>query len=111
MGKRILQGAVVLLVLAIVGVGTASAFCETTIRQAEAQAAKVEASARATTGGVSADLQARLDRARALVKEAWDLRNGGDHSAALAKAKAALALLAQPGSPHASRMPSRRYAY
>jgi len=93
MWKRILQGGIVILILGTVGLGQAFAFCETTIRQAEANVAKLETSARATTDGMGANLQAQLDKARALVREAWDLRNSGDHSAALAKAKAALALL------------------
>lgn len=87
-----------------------SAFCETTTRQAEAEAVKVEISSRAMTGALSGDLQVRLDKGEALVKEAWDLRNRGDQAAALAKTQRALALLPQQESPQASQIPSQWYS-
>ncbi len=111
MWKRIVQGGIVALVVGAVGLGQAFAFCETAIHQAEAEVTQVDASAKASTRGVDAALRARLEKARALVKEAWDLRNRGDHTAALAKAKAALALLPNPNSPRAAQAPTRPYAY
>lgn len=111
MWKRIVQGGIVALVVGAVGLGQAFAFCEPTIHQAEAEVAQVDASARASTGDADAALRAQLEKARALVKEAWDLRNRGDHTAALAKAKAALALLRNQGSPHAAQAPTRHFAY
>jgi hypothetical protein len=111
MWERIVPGGIAALVVGAVGLGQAFAFCETTIRQAEADVTQVEASARASTDGADPALQVRLDNTRALVKEAWDLRNRGDHTAALGKAKAALALLPSQGSPRAAQTPARGYAY
>lgn len=106
-----MQGGIAALVVGAVGLGQAFAFFEATIHQAEADVTQVEASARASAGGADAALQVRLDKARTLVKETWDLRNRGDHTAALRKAKAALALFPSQGSPNAAQAPARRYAY
>ncbi len=111
MWKRMVQGGIVALILAAVGPGQAFAFCGATIRQAEAKAARIETSAKAATGGVDAALQARLDKARALIREAWDLRSRGDHAAAFKKAETALALLPAQGAPQASRTSAPRSAY
>ncbi len=111
MWKRIVQGGIAALVVGAVGLGQAFAFCETTIRQAEADVTQVEASAKASAGGADAAQQVRLDKARALVNEAWDLRNRGDHTEALRKAKAVLALPPSQGTPRAAQAPARRYAY
>ncbi len=111
MWKRMVQGGIVALVLAAVGPGQAFAFCGATIRQAEAKAAQVETSAKAAVGGLDAAQQARLDKARVLIREAWNLRSRGDHAAAFKKAEAAIGLLPAQGSPQASRTPAPRYAY
>ncbi len=111
MWRRMVQGGIVALVLAAIGPGQAFAFCGATIRQAERNVAQAQTSARAATGGVDAALQARLDKARALISEAWDLRSRGDHAAALNRAQAALALLPAQAAPRASQAPARGYTY
>ncbi len=61
------------------------AHCVPLIRQAEAAITKAQGSEDA----------ARLDDAKALVKEAWALKDKGDHDTAAEKAKQALALVKQ----------------
>jgi hypothetical protein len=109
--ETMVQGGILARVLTAVGLGQAFAYCGETIHQAEAGVAPAEPSARASTGGVDAAVQARLEKARALIKETWDLRSRGDHAAALRKSKGALALLPAQGAPYASQMPARLYPY
>ena len=61
------------------------AHCVPLIRQAEA----------AITGAQGSEDPARLDQAKALVKEAWALKDKGDHDTAAEKAKEALAMVNQ----------------
>ncbi len=78
-------GAGLVLVSALMVSSPVYAHCVPLIRQAEAAITTAQGSADPT----------RLDQAKALVKEAWALKDKGDHDTAAAKAQEALAMVKQ----------------